>query len=100
MRAYRTNRSAHAKQKEASCKTSARLNQTPEAWQKRAEYMRPYHAKLSAGAKQKEASHKRAYKAKKTLKPKEKASESQSPVMKQYRTNSEVSYSRFNIQIS
>ena len=31
MRAYRTNHSAYAKQKEASCKTSARLNQTPEA---------------------------------------------------------------------
>ena len=30
-RAYRANRSAYAKQKEARCKTSARLNQTPEA---------------------------------------------------------------------
>ena len=34
MKAYSTNRSAYAKQKEASCKTSARLNQTPEARQK------------------------------------------------------------------
>ena len=57
--------------KEASCKTSARLNPTPEARQKRAEYMRAYHPKRSADAKQKEASVKRAYKAKKTLKPKE-----------------------------
>ena len=88
MRAYSTNRSAYAKQKEASCKTSARLKQTPEARQKRAEYMRAYHAKRSADAKQKEASYKRAYKAKKALKPKEKACESQSSIMKQYRTNS------------
>ena len=92
IRAYRANRSAYAKQKEASCKTSARLNQTPEAWQKRAEYMTAYHAKRSADAKQKEASYKRAYKAKKTLKPKEKACESQSSVMKQYRTNSKAKY--------
>ena len=56
-------------------------------WQKRAEYMRAYRAKRSAYATQKEASYKRAYKAKKTLKPKEKACESQSSVMKQYRTN-------------
>jgi len=96
MRACRANRSAYAKQKEASCKTSARLNQTPEARQKRAEYMTAYHAKRSADAKQKEASYKRAYvyfvyKAKKTLKPKEKACESQSSVMKQYRTNSKAS---------
>ena len=49
MRAYRT------KQKEASCKTSARLNQTPETRQKRVEYMRAYRAKRSADAKQKEA---------------------------------------------
>ena len=91
MRAYSTNRSAYAKQKEASCKTSARLNQTPEAWQKGAEYTRAYRAKHSADAKQKEASYKRAYKAKKTLKPKEKACESQSSVMKQYRTNSKAS---------
>ena len=47
MRAYRANRSAYAKQKEASCKTSARLNQTPEARRKRAEYMRAYRAKRS-----------------------------------------------------
>ena len=59
MRAYRTDHSAYAKQKEASCKTSARLNQTPEARQKRAEYMRAYRAKRSADAKQKEASYKR-----------------------------------------
>ena len=90
MRAYRTNRSAYAKHKEASCKTSARFNQTPEARQKRAEYMRAYHTERSADAKQKEASYKRAYKAKKTLKPKEKASGSQSSVMKQYRTNSKA----------
>ena len=32
MRAYHTNHSAYAKQKEASCKTSAILNRTPEAW--------------------------------------------------------------------
>ena len=69
MREYRTNHSAYAKQKEARCKTSARLNQTPEARQKRVEYMRAYRAKRSADAKQKEASYKRAYKAKKTLKP-------------------------------
>ena len=46
MRAYRTDNSAYAKQKEASCKTSARLNQTPEARQKRAEYMTAYWAHL------------------------------------------------------
>jgi len=91
LRAYRANRSVYAKQKEASCKTPARLNQTPEARQKRAEYMRAYRAKRSADAKQTEASYKRAYKAKKTLKPKEKACESQSSVMKQYRTNCKAS---------
>ena len=91
MRAYRTDRSAYAKQKEASCKTSARLNQTLEARQKRAEYMRGYRAKRSTDARQKEASCKRAYKTKKTLKPKEKACESQSSLMKQYRTNSKAS---------
>lgn len=91
IRACRANRSAYAKQKEASCKTYARLNQIPEARQKRAEYMTAYHAKRSADAKQKEASYKRAYKAKKTLKPIEKACESQSSVMKQYRTNSKAS---------
>ena len=45
-RAYRAKRSAYAKQKEASCKTSARLNQTPEARQKRAEYMTEQTVKL------------------------------------------------------
>ena len=53
--------------------------------------MRPYRANRSAYAKQKEANDKRAHKAKKTLKPKEKACESQSSVMKQYRTNSKAS---------
>ena len=67
MRAHRANCSPYAKHKEASGKTSARLNQIPEAWQKRTEYMRAYHPKRSADAKLKEASDKRAYKAKKTL---------------------------------
>ena len=53
--------------------------------------MRAYSTNHYADAKQKEASYKRAYKAKKTLKPKEKACESQSSVMKQYRTNSKAS---------
>ena len=53
--------------------------------------MRAYRPKRSVNAKQIEASDKRAYKAKKTLKPKEKACESQSYVMKQYRTNSKAS---------
>ena len=72
MRAYSTNRSAYAKQKEASCKTSARLKKTHEAREKKTEYMRAYHTKRSADAKQKEGSYKRAYKAKKALKPKKK----------------------------
>ena len=55
--------------------------------------MRACSTNCSADAKQKEAIvYKRAYKAKKTLKPKEKACESQSSVMKQYRTNSKASY--------
>ena len=67
MRAYCANRSAQAKQKEASCKTSAGLNQTPEARQKIAEYIRAYRPKCSTDAKQKEASDKRGYKVKKRL---------------------------------
>ena len=84
--------SAYAKQKEASCKTSARLNQTPEARQKRAEYMRGYRPNvLLMQSRKKLVIKEHTIKARKTLKAKEKACESQSSVMKQYRTNSKAS---------
>ena len=60
-------------------------------WKKRAKYIRAYSTNRSADANTKEASYKRAYKAKKILKPKKKACESQSSVMKHYRTNSKAS---------
>jgi len=87
MTASRASCSAYTKQKEASCKTSASLNQTPEAWQKRAEYMRAYRAKRSADAKQEEAS----YTKQRRLLNLKKMLVSLKAVMKQYRTNSEAS---------